>query len=98
MARCFPARTAELLRRGNDVMLRQRRGTMSLLCSACETSTSVNLFMPRYAGHQSRQWVIHPDESNDAYCKLVEYLAFIMQHNLLFHRLPFWSDQGGSKI
>jgi hypothetical protein len=29
-------------------MLRQRRATMSLLCSARETSTSVGVFMRRY--------------------------------------------------
>ena len=33
---------------GNDVMLRQRRATMSLLRSARETSTSVGVFMRRY--------------------------------------------------
>lgn len=41
---------------------------------------------------------LHPDKSNDAYSKLVDYLAFIMQRNLLFHRLSSWSDQDGGKI
>jgi hypothetical protein len=45
----FPPRAAEPpLAGGNDVMLRQRRATMSLLCSARETSTSVGVFMRRY--------------------------------------------------
>jgi hypothetical protein len=76
---------------------------MSMLCSACEKSTSVDVFIPRYAGRQSRQWGIHlinpmKHIANEAYCKLIEHSAIIMQHNLLFHSLPSWSDQGSSKI
>jgi hypothetical protein len=49
-------------------------------------------------GRQSRQWGIQPDKSHEAYCKLVEHSALVVQDNLLFHRRRLWSDKGGSKI
>jgi hypothetical protein len=72
---------------------------MSLPCSACESIDFGGSFQPRYAMPVVRPVNgIHPDKSHKAYRKLVEQSALVVSDNLLFHRLPSWSNKDGSKI